>query len=181
MTCAKLSLWALRVGMLVLVAGLCGMGWFRGDSRSAVAPLSDLRAERRAFDGAPPVIPHPPLGGTCTQCHAEQARNLPGVGIAPPNPHLQTPGLSVAARCQQCHVFKTTDSVLVASTFQPLKQVHRRGTRLYPGAPPTVPHPLFMREDCNACHDGPTARPEIRCSHPERRHCLQCHARSGSP
>lgn len=171
----KLLAWSL------LFVVCCGMGWFRGDGRTTVPSASALRAERRAYDGAPPVIPHPPLGGTCTNCHAEEARILPGVGIAPPNPHLHTPGLSVASRCQQCHVFKNADTVLVASTFQPLRQEHRRGDRLYPGAPPTVPHALFMREDCNACHDGPTARPEIRCSHPERLHCLQCHARTALP
>ncbi len=159
----------------------CGMGWFRGDGRTTVPTASALRAERRAYDGAPPIIPHPPLGGTCTNCHAEQARILPGVGVAPPNPHLHTPGLSSVARCQQCHVFKNADTVFVASSFQPLRQEHRRGDRLYPGAPPTVPHALFMREDCNACHDGPTARPEIRCSHPERLHCLQCHAGTALP
>jgi hypothetical protein len=51
-----------------------------------------------------------------------------------------------------------------------------RGARLYPGAPPVLPHPLFMHETCLACHAGVAAREAIRCSHPERERCLQCHA-----
>jgi cytochrome c-type protein NapB len=142
-----------------------------------VTPAS-VRAERRAYEGAPPVIPHGPLGPSCTVCHADTARDVPGVGLAPPNPHRKTPGLSDAARCQQCHVFQATREVLVANQFRPRLQDLRRGERLYAGAPPVVPHGLFLREDCVACHAGPAGRPEIRCSHPERVNCLQCHART---
>jgi cytochrome c-type protein NapB len=139
---------------------------------------SAMRAERRAYDGAPPVIPHKPLGGACTSCHATEAREVPGVGVAVANPHRHTPGLSEASRCQQCHVFKTTDSVFVASTFQGLAQDLRPGERMYAGAPPVIPHAYFMREDCASCHTGASARPEFRCTHPERTNCLQCHART---
>ena len=30
--------------------------------------------------------------------------------------------------------------------------------------------------DCLARHAGPSARQEIRCTHPDRTNCLQCHA-----
>lgn len=138
---------------------------------------TSVRAERPAYDGAPPVIPHGALGPSCAVCHAETARDVPGIGLAPPNPHLKTPGMSDAARCQQCHVFQSTKEVLIANNFRPLLRDRRRGERLYANAPPVIPHGLFMREDCAACHAGAASRPEVRCSHPERVHCLQCHAR----
>lgn len=139
-----------------------------------------VRADRRAYHGAPPVIPHPPLAASCTTCHGTTARDLPGLGVAPANPHQKTPGLSAAARCQQCHVFQTSSTQLVANAFQGLSTQLRRGDRLYPTAPPVMPHPLFMREACASCHTGPGIRPEIRCSHPERLNCIQCHARPPS-
>jgi nitrate reductase cytochrome c-type subunit len=109
------------------------------------------------------------------------ALRVPGVGIAPPNPHLRTPGLSSASRCQQCHVFKNANDVLIASTFVPLTQELHKGERLYATAPPVIPHGYFMREDCAACHAGAAARPETLCTHPERLNCLQCHARGSQP
>jgi cytochrome c-type protein NapB len=63
----------------------------------------------------------------------------------------------------------------VANSFQGLEQGLRFGERLYPGAPPTIPHRLLMRENCGACHVGPGARAGIVTSHPERVRCRQCH------
>jgi cytochrome c-type protein NapB len=100
--------------------------------------------------------------------------------MAPANPHLRTEGLSAFSRCQQCHVFRKTEELFAETTFQGLAQRPRRGERMYAHAPPTIPHHVFMREDCNACHSGPAARKEIECSHPERTRCLQCHGRTSS-
>jgi cytochrome c-type protein NapB len=162
-----------------VVAGLVAARWLWSGSEEPVEQPSSLRvrAGHRAYDGAPPVIPHDAFGVQCIRCHTPTGQPIPGVGVAPANPHLHTQGLSEASRCQQCHVFSTTVKVLVGSDFEGVRQSDRKGERLYPGAPPVIPHPLFMREDCNACHSGPAARPEIRCSHPERTRCLQCHAR----
>jgi cytochrome c-type protein NapB len=158
---------------LVALVGSC----HRAPTEPAGPAPSAVRAERRAFDGAPPVVPHPRLGGACANCHATAAREVPGVGLAPPNPHLHTVGMSTASRCEQCHVFKTTDAAFAASDFRGLAQDLRHGERLSAHAPPVLPHTVLMREDCAACHDGPAARPEVRCSHPERVNCLQCQAR----
>lgn len=179
---AKLGLVLCALATVVVLVALAAW-WVQPRPRAVASSLtpSPIRAERRAYDGAPPVIPHPPLGGACISCHAAQARELPGVGIAPPNPHLRTPGLSSASRCQQCHVFKNATDVLTASTFEPLTQDLRKGERPYATAPPVIAHGYFMREDCAACHAGATARPETRCTHPERLNCLQCHARSSQP
>ena len=50
--------------------------------------------------------------------------------------------------------------------------------RLAAGSPPVMPHPVFMRESCAACHAGPSARAEIRCTHETRTNCRQCHLES---
>lgn len=164
--------------LVILVMAGVAVGWWlrsRGPARSP--SHTKVRAARRAYDGAPPVIPHPALGGPCINCHTATGRPTPGVGIAPANPHLHTPGMSAQSRCQQCHVFVRDAEVKVSNSFAGLPQRMVSGDRLHPLAPPVIPHHLFMREDCNACHSGPAAREEIRCTHPERVRCLQCHAR----
>ncbi len=133
------------------------------------------RADRRAFDGAPPVIPHEFFGMACTKCHNEKGVDVPDVGFAPPMPHAPTKGMSAVSRCRQCHVFRQTEEVFRDNAFAGLRQDLRRGRRLHGYAPPVLPHPVFMRENCLACHTGPAAREEIRCSHPERARCTQCH------
>ncbi|MEM7352255.1 MAG: hypothetical protein AAF657_15750 [Acidobacteriota bacterium] len=150
----------------------------------AVKTAATLRAERRAFDGAPPVIPHQNFGIACSECHDREGMEVEGTGFAPPSPHavprwpafgVTTTGMSAISRCQQCHVFDTSDELFVANTFVGLPQDLRRGERLNPFAPPTLPHKTFMRENCTACHSGPAAREEIRTDHPQRARCRQCH------
>jgi hypothetical protein len=140
-----------------------------------VKSSASVRAIRRAYDGSPPVIAHAPIGAACTQCHNERGVEVPGLGYAPPSPHEKTAGLSALSRCQQCHVYRQTDALFAATSFEPLSQDLRKGTRLYGGAPPVIPHLVQMRENCSACHTGPAAREEIRCDHPERARCQQCH------
>ena len=171
----------MRVGRLLVG---CGSG---ADDGSVVVPdppganktAALERAERRLFDGAPPVIPHPPLGAVCVSCHNEEGVAVPELGYAPPSPHAafggQTAGMSAISRCRQCHVFRQTDTVFVANTFRGLRQDLRRGQRLNAVAPPVIPHKVFMREACLACHGGPAAREEVRTPHPERARCRQCH------
>lgn len=139
------------------------------------AAASTVRAARRAYAGAPPVIPHPRQSGRCTNCHGAEARPFPGLGIAPPNPHRATPGLSDESRCGQCHVFRQTDDEFRSTAFAGLARASPHGDRLYPHAPPRIPHRLFMHEDCRSCHSGTAIRAEIRCTHPERARCVQCH------
>lgn len=134
-----------------------------------------VRAERRAYDGAPPVIAHEDFGIECNSCHTLEGIDLGDEGLAPPFPHQRTLGMSAVSRCQQCHVFSNTDAVFAANSFSGLRQDLRSGARLNPLAPPTIPHRTLMRENCTACHAGPAAREEIRNDHPERTRCRQCH------
>jgi nitrate reductase cytochrome c-type subunit len=134
-----------------------------------------VRAARRLFDGAPPVIPHQNFNIRCTQCHQQRGLEVPGIGFAPPAPHENTLPPGPFSRCNQCHIFKQTDKMFVDNSFEPLRQDLRAGRRLNELAPPVIPHMVFMRENCFACHDGPAAREEIRTPHPERTNCRQCH------
>lgn len=146
-----------------------------GGGGVAKTPATE-RAMRRAFDGAPPVVPHGPMGAECTSCHTRTGIQFGEMGFAPPMPHEANPGmLGRFARCTQCHVYQQTTEVFVASTFDGLRQDLRRGKKQHEFAPPVIPHSTFMRENCVACHTGPAAREPIRCSHPERVRCGQCH------
>ena len=169
---------------LTLVAGAavsiaasgCGSGTVPVPDRDgAVKSSAAVRAGRRAYDGAPPTIPHEAFGASCEACHDTRGTPVAGVGFAPASPHEGTSKAGATTRCRQCHVFAGGDGLFVESDFVGLRQDLRSGVRATPGAPPTIPHRLLMRDNCVACHDGSAAREEIRTSHPERARCLQCH------
>lgn len=144
------------------------------DDESADAAWT-ARNLRRAYHGAPPVIAHPPQSGKCVRCHTATGAARPPLGLAPANPHQNTRGVNAESNCRQCHAFQKSDEVFVQNDFETVA-VARNGSRAWSHAPPTIPHRLFMREACAACHTGESARLEIRCTHPNRSRCLQCHA-----
>lgn len=120
------------------------------------------RSARRAFEGAPPVIPHPTLGtASCLACHEKGLVIGDRVARQMSHPHY--------ANCTQCHVEARP------AELSTLPVVARPTERAFSGAPPTLPHPVWMRESCLSCH-GPTGHPGLRTTHPERQSCLQCHA-----
>ncbi len=154
----------------------------REASTAAHKTPADQRSLRRAFDGAPPVIPHGRLGADCVSCHTQTGIQFGEMGFAPPMPHEKSPSeFGRFARCEQCHVFKVADEVFVENEFEGLRQDLRAGTRQHRFAPPVIPHSTFMRGNCFACHTGPAAREEIRCPHPERIRCTQCHVSKNEP
>jgi len=145
------------------------------DSDGAMKSSGAVRASRRLYDGAPPVIPHSDFGAACSSCHDTEGISVEGVGYAPASPHDDTGNDGATTRCRQCHVAVLDDGLFVENAFEGLRQDLSPGTRLYAGAPPTIPHKILMRENCAACHVGPGARAEIITSHPERVRCRQCH------
>lgn len=132
------------------------------------------RAERRAYDGAPPTIPHAVEqrgAPTCLACHEQGARVGDRTARAMSHP--------MYTNCVQCHV--------VAADPRPVPRVARAvpnefvglassgvGPRAWQSAPPQMPHGTAMRENCISCH-GPAGHPGLRTTHPERDNCLQCH------
>jgi cytochrome c-type protein NapB len=138
-----------------------------------------LRAARRAYEGAPPTVPHPVTERGALACLACHERGVQvGALRAAPIPHAPF------ASCTQCHV---TDAgpvepslalTLGMSEFVGL-EAPRGGERAWEGAPPVLPHPTHMREQCSACH-GPGGQQALRTSHPWRQSCTQCHAPGAS-
>lgn len=131
------------------------------------------RAERSAFSGAPPTVPHPITqsnGQECGTCHNEGGTF--GTTLVPARGH------SELKQCTQCHVPERSDvpasqqTFAVASTFEPLRAA--AAPSRWSVAPPQMPHSHWMRERCSACH-GVFGRPGLQTSHPERQSCLQCH------
>ncbi len=130
---------------------------------------------RRAFPGAPPVIPHPAdeqqdIGGkACLQCHQNGGYVDQYQAFAPVSPHPEL------LNCKQCHVPVVTTGSFIASSWRKPKPPET-GQQELPGSPPVIPHALEMRNNCLSCHGSPAAPREIRVSHPDRVNCRQCHA-----
>lgn len=136
------------------------------------------RTARRAFDGAPPVVPHPvPQDSSfaCLACH--------GPGLVIKDKVASKMSHPPYASCTQCHVPAGGPElpVQVVALREPLAVNEfvsvappQRGSRAWPQAPPTVPHRTRMREDCMSCH-GPQGLFGLRTPHPDRQSCLQCH------
>ena len=130
---------------------------------------------RRAFDGAPPSIPHKILdpkswgGDACNSCHREGGFVEQFQAWAPVTPHPEY------TNCRQCHVPVEQKTLFRETTFAGLKPAAIPKGQL-PNSPPPIPHALDLRTNCVACHGGAAAVPELRSTHPERVNCRQCHA-----
>lgn len=165
--------------MLALIGLLTANGCSQNSEphqAASIEPASyEIRAKRRAYDGAPPTIPHAPFGQDCTTCHTEIGKEIPTIGFAPANPHFGDRRAGALTNCAQCHLFSESDRLFVENQFQGLPDVRYESIRANRLAPPVLPHSVNMRSNCMACHAGVAARPEILCSHPERSNCSQCH------
>ena len=145
------------------------------------AALEDRR-EHRAYEGAPPTIPHAineKGASECMACHGEGLR-IDG-RLATPMSH------EYLTNCTQCHVPEVGsipaaderyDELPLDNTFVGLER-WGPAERAHEGAPPVNPHPEHMREDCMSCH-GEIARPGLRTTHPWKSECTQCHAPSAT-
>ena len=138
------------------------------------APEVDARAALRAFYTAPPVIPHLVQhqgNAQCAYCHQEVRHIGDRVSVQSPHAHFQN--------CQQCHVGiselnENEPEPVVASRWQGAPEP-RDGDRATVTSPPTIPHRIFLRENCNTCHGPDNPNTALRGSHPERSSCQQCH------
>lgn len=136
------------------------------------------RAARRAYDGAPPVVPHPIVqqsAAACLACH--------GPGLAIKDRVASKMSHALHASCTQCHVPSVGPGIPVEASAlgEPITDnefvgltAPSKGQRAWAQAPPTVPHSTWMRSDCMSCH-GPQGLFGLRTPHPDRQSCLQCH------
>ncbi len=140
---------------------------------------SKIRASRRAFNGAPPIIPHAVENTNDAACYACHAGGVRLTGF-----HASVMSHGFLSNCTQCHApiapapFQHLDAT-VESGFVGLP-APQQGHRAYPGAPPTIPHSRWMRERCNACHGGSQGWAGMESTHPWRTNCTQCHAPSAT-
>ena len=154
--------------------------------KSSTDPLAELkiepedklqaltrRDENRAYNGAPPTIPHPIdqiSDASCVACHAKGAKTE----------SLRIPQMSHQhlSNCTQCHVEKAPRHlepiVFRENSFNGL-EAPQAGPRAFAQAPPQIPHATWMRSNCMSCH-GTTGLHGIRTTHPWRNNCQQCHA-----
>ncbi len=161
----------LGMGLIILLPTL-------GQSLSKKDSVQEMEKEKkasrqslRAFYTAPPVIPHEVTAQRgqkeCLYCHKEVLRVGKRISVKTPHPEF--------FNCQQCHVqgdVKREDSSV--TTWKGLEEP-KKGTRAHEAAPPTIPHRLFLRKNCNACHGAKNPDKNLRGSHSKRTNCLQCH------
>ena len=130
-----------------------------------LATAAPAAPARRLHAQAPPTIPHRVDPQTaCTACHGpERQGGVPGV------PH------TAGGFCQSCHVPQEATAPYRTNAFKGEVPSRARGRRPHLGAPPSLPHPVFMREHCLACH-GRERHPGLRANpHPDRPNCASCH------
>jgi nitrate reductase (cytochrome), electron transfer subunit len=154
-------------------------------SADELSALLTKREARRAYNGAPPTVPHPidqHDSASCMACHGRPTR----IG------NMDVPQLShpIYTNCIQCHAPAAGPGAelsapppeqtrpKLANSFSGLA-APSNGTRAYQGSPPTLPHTIAMRQNCVSCH-GPGGSSLIKTTHPERQNCLQCHALDAS-
>lgn len=133
----------------------------------------DTYHERRAYDGAPPVVPHEvdPFSygaNDCLQCHAsgDFVPSMEAYAPIVPHPELES--------CNSCHVPILDDGLFVEADWT-AADTPELGNAALLTSPPPIPHDLQMRGTCVSCHAGPAAPEELRFDHPEREQCTQCH------
>lgn len=139
-----------------------------------LASLTD-REELRAFNGAPPTIPHPIDQMTsrgCLACHGEGIKTKSLRAAKMPHPNY--------ANCTQCHVEQNSRYAEAVSFRENMfigVPAPKAGPRAFEAAPPVMPHSTWLRDNCLSCH-GRTAHAGMETTHPWRANCLQCHGTS---
>ena len=145
-------------------------------NESSAADTRIRRAQLRAFEGAPPQVPHPVQQRdypNCSSCHER--------GLHVQDRWAAAMSHDAMANCLQCHVVASTplpgaprarNTDGTQNHFVAMApQTH--GARAWPGAPPGIPHSTHMRERCIACHG--VAGTGIGTTHPALQNCVQCH------
>lgn len=142
------------------------------------ARVLEARSSLRAYDGAPPIIPHAVAGSSTTECLACHEKGAIVAGRRAPamsHPRFES--------CTQCHAAASgppspPPPPLTGSTFVGASPA-ASGERAWKGAPPTIPHATRMRSECGSCH-GVAGSLGMRSTHPWRESCTQCHTPSAA-
>lgn len=131
---------------------------------------------RRAYPGAPPIIPHRveqkerAAEQNCQSCHEEGGYSEKFEAFTPVTPHRR----GEFANCQQCHMPQRTEESFRESDWKTVSPPPTNQRDL-PTAPPQIPHDLQNRSFCASCHAGPGAVQSLRSRHAHLSNCRQCH------
>ncbi len=131
--------------------------------------------DNRAYHGAPPSIPHPIVEqqnigeNSCLKCHENGGFVEKYNAFTPVTPHPEL------VNCKQCHVEQKKKSLFKPGNYGKVIAPSTGNNNALLTSPPVIPHQIQLRENCLACHAGPSAPKEIRVTHPERTNCRQCH------
>lgn len=147
------------------------------DKHAARVRSMEERAALRAYEGAPPLIPHSITDlniQSCRECHASGLVAGDKVARMASHTHL--------VNCTQCHVEAESPIALHATdppgnVFAGYRASGYGSTRAWAGAPPVIPHTTFLRTNCVSCH-GEHGYDGWRPDHLARTNCVQCHAPS---
>jgi cytochrome c-type protein NapB len=151
------------------------------------AEVLAARSLNRAFDGAPPTIPHVVDGKTtseCLACHEKGATVFGKRAAAMSHERHDS--------CTQCHVAaggppSPPPPPLASNSFDGLT-ASNKGERAWPGSPPKIPHSTLMRTECGSCH-GVAGAVGLRTRHRMqanvsaaawRESCTHCHLPSSA-
>lgn len=168
-----------RAALLAMIPSRMDEVSLEGTSKQEVLAT---RASRRAYDGAPPTIPHAIRQDSALECRACHDTGIRIRGrLAPPRAH------ELYASCTQCHVVSNAPMIEAdwlgegwpapeTNSFVG-RESPSEGPRAWDMTPPVIPHRTFMRERCDSCH-GPNGRDAMRSTHPSRQSCEQCHGLS---
>lgn len=129
--------------------------------------------KNRAYQGAPPTIPHEVYernmgDNSCLQCHQNGGYVDKFKAHAPIVPHPEM------INCRQCHVAVKSNTVFKESNWEAMNNIPKYTNKALPTSPPVIPHLLEKNENCLSCHAGLGLK-KIRVTHPERSNCMQCH------
>ncbi|MDH4200056.1 MAG: nitrate reductase cytochrome c-type subunit [Spirochaetia bacterium] len=157
---------------------LAGMVCSQKNDRAAYV---NQRAKSRAYEGAPPVIPHfITKSGTryCLSCHGKgivferEARVMNQKNaLSKITPH------PTWVNCLQCHVIQNDVRLFHKNKFKTFRLAHpekiaKTGEEV---APPLRPHQEENRENCVVCHLSKTADSSIIPKHGMMEGCEACH------
>ncbi|MBS3993674.1 MAG: nitrate reductase cytochrome c-type subunit [Bacteroidetes bacterium] len=129
----------------------------------------------RAYEGAPPTVPHEvegtQIGGkACLKCHETGGYVDKFKANAPivPHPNFEN--------CIQCHVPVNTKNEFKDSNWELVtnKSSSEITNQALLTSPPVIPHTITKTDDCLSCHSGLGIK-KVRVTHPERTNCRQCH------
>jgi nitrate reductase (cytochrome), electron transfer subunit len=152
----------------------------------------------RAFEGAPPRIPHGVSAeefrtDQCRTCHQRGGYSRRFAAYVPLTPHADrgmcvqchvgvdavigasNPAADPNTRCSICHPASGGSPLADARVTWPTTVWPTLPTTVAGRDPPMIPHDLTFRQNCLTCHAGPAAAAEIRTTHPERLDCRACH------